>query len=316
MSRHHPTAPAPSAAVRFLLLALLPLVAVLVYLDSLRYDPGLLDFKAQKDGANIPANYFPQRWDSLTRTGTIRRFDKSSLYEYVNGHAEFFISAGFLSLAVADYSLDGRAEPAATMEIYHMGKPLHAFGVLMDETGEAAEAVNVGGMGFKNGRGLRFIHGPYYMKLSAFNDAVTLNDGANALLRSMGPLTGDGGLSFDFPDLGQVIATGFIKENHMGLDFLNNIIERTFRDGEQEIRTFLLVADKEEIAATSDKLLAFLNRDGIEYSQTTLDGLPLVMIKDLYEGDWFYIAHEKRLLAVFDLEADAIRERLTRFFAR
>jgi hypothetical protein len=367
----HPQAiaPAPSVLVRGVLLALLPLVAVLVYVDGLRYDPGVLEFKSQAVVDMVPADYFPQNWGGLKQVGTLRRFDKSNLYEYINGHAEFFLGAGFRTLAVAEYNLNAAGEPLATMEIYHMGKSLHAFGTLMDETGEGANPVAVGGMGFRSGRDLRFINGPYYIKISVFADGVPLEKGAAALVESMGDAVGKNRLEFDFPDLGEVVSTRFVKENYMGLDFLKNVIERTFQKGEQQFnldsavrstyltqpidspgktgevlvtnkvtaispvspdksidhavhalpaaesrfKAFLLVAEEVEIKKTAQQLLAFLKQDGIEYSESKIDGLAMVLVSDRYEGDWFYITANKKLLGVFGMGPEKIVVPLKRF---
>ena len=97
----NPESPTAPPLVRALLIALLPILALLFYLDGQNYDPGLVDFQSGEATAFSPAaDLFPETIAGLTRTGQIRRFGKDDLYEYINGHADYFIGAGFRGLAV------------------------------------------------------------------------------------------------------------------------------------------------------------------------------------------------------------------------
>ncbi|MBF0455417.1 MAG: hypothetical protein HQL72_11455 [Magnetococcales bacterium] len=307
----------PSWQTRAALLALLPVVAFLVYWDGQHYDPGLLVFQSQAKEQMIPANLFPDRWGGLKRVGEIQRFDKENLYEYVNGHAEFFISSGFLSLALAEYGPEEAAKsgtPQATVELYHMGKPLHAFGTLMDETGAEAVPVEAGSMGFRSERDLRFIQGAYYIKISAFADSLPLERAVEALTQTLSPLQGEALLSFDFPLLGQTHSTRFIKENYRGLSFLGNILERTFNVGEKKIIAFLLLADPALIRQKDQALLTFFQQDQIPFSETEIAGLRLVRVEDPYEGDWFYLPVGERLLGLFGVSPEESMAHIKGFF--
>ncbi len=75
----------------------------------------------------------------------------------MNGHAEYFISAGFTGLTVTEYiessSVAKQAEIQA--EVFDMGKSIQAFGVLADESGENASPVSIGDMGFRTSGGLK-----------------------------------------------------------------------------------------------------------------------------------------------------------------
>ncbi|MBF0359115.1 MAG: hypothetical protein HQL70_10955 [Magnetococcales bacterium] len=306
--------------MRGLLLVFLPIIALLIYIDGQNYNPGLLEFKAKSQSSKTYANFFPKTWGGLQQIGGLRSFDKTNLYEYVNGHAEFFIGAGFLSLTLAEYGFENRdSEPLVAMELYHMGKPLHAFGTLIDETSQGATPISMGSMGFQSGQDLRFILGPYYIKISAFTDDIDLEKGAVALEESMRgamePIKDSDSLVFDFPDFGRIISTRFIKENYLGLDFLGNVLERTFqRDGSSEqFKSFIFMADAEKVAQTHKNLNAFLQNDGIEYSETEVEGMSIVRVSDPYEGDWFFVPFEKRLIGIFGPTPEELMKELKRF---
>ncbi|MBF0158136.1 MAG: hypothetical protein HQL58_01300, partial [Magnetococcales bacterium] len=152
------------SAARLLLLALLPLLAYGIYWQGQQYDPALLDFKS---GGNSMAALLPRQADQWQRQAEVRLFSRDNLYEYINGHAEYFLGAGFRSLAVAEYRLptDG-PQPSVVVDLYDMAEPIHAFGVLMDEMGDRGEAVMIGEGGLQSQRSLGFMTGRYYVKLA------------------------------------------------------------------------------------------------------------------------------------------------------
>ncbi len=298
--------------VRALLLALLPLIALLIHLDGQRYDPGLLDFKNSRT-APTENRFFPKKLADLHRLGPLRTFDGKNLYEYINGHAEFFIGSGFQSLLVADYGIEGETNtPKITIDLYDMGKPLHAFGVLMDEAGKNAQPVTIGDMAFQNGQTLTFINGQYYGKLSAFEADRPLQKVAQGVVQAMGEQNTGATAMMAFPELGKPVATRFIKENYRGLDFLHNVLEQRFdRDG-RTVQAFLTNGRPEEIQRLVTRLTTFLTGEEIPFQPSPL--LPgLVQVSDPYEGDWFFLPAGSRLLGVFGLAARTVLKELEAF---
>ncbi|MBF0296696.1 MAG: hypothetical protein HQL96_16045 [Magnetococcales bacterium] len=292
---------------RWLLLALLPVIAWGVWWDGQHYDPGLLDFKQAGARLSPLADLLPERIGTLPRVGEPRLFGKENLHEYVNGHAEFFISAGFAQLAVGEYGSGGR--PEVVVDIYEMGKPLHAFGVISQEGNPGARPVAIGEMGSREGRGLRFIVGSRYVKLTAFADNAPLEAVGEAVARASG---GEAGVTkFRFPELGEELATRFFKEGYRGLDFFTNVLERTFRREGREVQGFLA----ENGAQLENRLSAFLAREGIPLVREERDGRVVTLVKDPYEGEWFYLRDGERLLGAFGISPDAAWEPVKRFLA-
>ncbi|MCP4044069.1 MAG: hypothetical protein GY731_19275, partial [Gammaproteobacteria bacterium] len=110
MSEASTVTPTVPLTVRALLLFLLPLVVALIYLDSRHYDQDLLNLKASGQPSSTVAGFFPELIAGLSRTGRIQQFSRNNLYEYINGHAEFFIGAGFRALAVGEYGASSTGE--------------------------------------------------------------------------------------------------------------------------------------------------------------------------------------------------------------
>ncbi len=281
--------PQPAAWVRAGLLALLPALLGMVWWTGQSFDPGLIRFEAKKAAK---AAALPSAVAGHARAGPARTFNVDTLYEYVNGHAEYYIKAGFEELTTAEY---GPADkPVLVVDAFDMGKPLHAFGVLMDEAGKDRKAIDVGDMGFKDGGGIRFIAGRHYVRITFF---APVADPVRAA-RDVGlEKRGAPGQAFRFPDYGKITATRFIKENYRGLDFLADVVERDFETGSGTFTAFLVLGDGGPDAAKA--LLDFLKSDGIAVEARDIPGGTVHLIDDPYEGPWFAALVDGRLTGGF-----------------
>lgn len=307
----HPVAESPTApfGVRLALIALLPVIAALLYLEGQDFDPGLLQLRP---GSSASPGPFPKQLAALPMTGPARRYDKDNLYEYINGHAEHFIGAGFQGLSVGEYGMDAEGQPQVVINLYDMGTPINAFGLLVGEAGERKSA-DVGALGFTTGKGVSFIQGPYYVQLSLFDPALPALDLARELASKLPAQTENTDLAFSFPRLGEVVETRFIREYYRGIDFLNNVLERTFdRDG-QKLDAFLITGTEDRIRALAGALANFLSAEGIAFRTLDRQGLQFHAVEDPYEGNWFFVALPGRLLGVFAPFDDALVEEIRRF---
>jgi hypothetical protein len=306
-----PGAPAP---VRLLLLLMLPLMAGWFYLDGQIYEADLLAFKPA-DQASAWSQIIPPRLGQMARAGQIRRFTKETLYEYINGHAEFFIGAGFRELAVAEFGQTATGDPALVANLYHMGKPLNAFGTLVNEAGDRPSA-DVGSLGFAMGQGVNFIQGPYYVQLSLFDQDIDPLPAARQLADGLAAGMQDSELSFQFPDFGQVIRTGFVREYYRGMEFFNRVLERSFQQGEGQLKAFITTGDAAEASASLQALQQFLDEEGIPFTTRRDKGLEFTLVSDPYEGDWFLVPLAGRLLGVFARLDEQLITQVQTFSAR
>ncbi len=291
-------------------------MALLLYWRGQIYDPALLQFKG--GGLSLGA-LLPDTVEPWQRLPALRAFSKNNLYEYINGHAEYFLAAGFRSLTVAEYRLptDGQ-QPSAVVDFYDMGEPLNAFGALVDEVG-GGQAIALGEGAFAGPRTLGFLAGRYYVKVAAFADGMPLLPLAEALLQGLrkGSAGQSGGeLSLDrlFPDLGKVTATRYIKENYRGWSFLQRVVERRFQraDG-REGQMFAVTVNEAQQAALEQAFRAFCQQEGIAIQALQEGGVRLWQLSDPYEGDWLLLPLRGQWLGIFQPLDTTILEALRRF---
>lgn len=316
---------------RILLLALLPCIAVILYLRGQQYDPALIDFKSAAETTvagrveQTPGSAGPVTASETGKTQTLpgpdsgnisgflkigreRQYTKDNLYEHVNGHAEYFIGAGFIGLSIMEYapaaSKDTKAE--IQVEVFDMGNSIQAFGVLTDESGDNAQAVSVGTMAFKTSGGISFIKGRYYTKISSFNPKSPLL----AFARGFSAMLPAGRDSFEIfsrlPDLGKVEKTRYIKEGYRGLDFLRNVIEREYSTGGKKITVALMTGNGQAIRSLQSSFFEYFKKSGMIVEKAEKDGREFYRVKDKYEGNWFLIPSSDALFGVFGSEDESV----------
>ncbi|MBF0422415.1 MAG: hypothetical protein HQL73_05425 [Magnetococcales bacterium] len=303
----------PPAWIRLALLLLLPMAAIVIWTDGQQYDPGLLNFS--KDQSSIDTTWIPERIDTMSRLGPLRHYNRDNLSDYVDGHAESYLAQGFKHLMVADYGSDrGPNQPQLTIDIYDMGQPLYAFGILMNETPANAKAVTIGAMGFAIDQGIQFIDGPYFIKLSVFAAGLPVSDWAQKVAQPLSKRSGASALVFGFPPLGEEVATRFVKEDYHGLAFFRNVLERQFKLKDTTFQAFLITGSTAELEQVKKKLLSFLAEEKIPSDTITDNAISRLVIHDPYEGDWFLVEHGSRILGVFGIEYAAIAAPFQEFF--
>ena len=290
-----------SAPVRLALLALPPLLAAALYWQGQHYDHGLVELRPSgaQGGATALTARLPASLGGRQRMGMPRPFSRDSLYEYVNGHAEYYLTAGFEGLAVGEYGADAQGQPSLVVNLWDMGKPLHAFGVLMDEAGADAAPLAGDVLGFRTSNGLSVAHGRYYLQVNGYAPGADAAAGLPELLAALGPAEQGGAAVAHFPALGRVAATRFVKEGYRGLDMLANALVRRFERDGVEIEAFLIQGSPTQIATVDRQLQAFLDAEGIAREGVPVGDRTIHRVSDRYEGDWFYVAAGDRLIGVY-----------------
>ena len=81
-------------------------------------------------GGTVLADSFPIRGSgTMIASGAVDRFDRSSIYEYLDGGADMYLDGGFTACIVRRYDLVGTVKGSLTITAYDMKTPLRAQGL-------------------------------------------------------------------------------------------------------------------------------------------------------------------------------------------
>jgi hypothetical protein len=111
----------------------------------------------------FPASGAVSGWE---KTSDTRVFAAKDLWQYIDGDAEQYISAGVVSTSTSDYKYQGQLE--AVVDVYTMGNAAGARKIL--ETGQTsdAKAIQLGDAGVAYAQSVTFRKGPYLVRIVAY----------------------------------------------------------------------------------------------------------------------------------------------------
>lgn len=133
-------------------------------------------------GAN-PAvgNVFPPEANGWHSVGQVSVYDRESIFSYMNGAAEFYLSYDFVRLLVREYAKEGAPEIVA--ELYEMASSEEAFGVFHHDPG--GERPPIGQMAAYRDGELKFWAGKWMGRLSCAEETAEVKAAILNLGRGM-----------------------------------------------------------------------------------------------------------------------------------
>ena len=110
----------------------------------------------------FPASGAVAGWDKTSET---RTFAAKDLWQYIDGDAEQYVSAGVVSTSTSDYKYQNQLE--ATVDVYTMGDAAGARKILEAGTGDA-KPVQLGDAGVAYAQSVIFRKGPCLVRIVAY----------------------------------------------------------------------------------------------------------------------------------------------------
>ena len=118
----------------------------------------------KKKGADpYPASGEVADWQKTSET---RVFAAKDLWQYIDGDAEQYISAGVVSTSTSDYKYKGELE--ATADVYTMGDATGARKILESGQSSDAKAVQLGDAGVAYAQSVIFRKGSHLVRIVAY----------------------------------------------------------------------------------------------------------------------------------------------------
>lgn len=222
--------------------------------------------------ALLPSNGAVADW---SREGEPRFFTADNLWEFINGAADGYVMYGFEEVVTADFSM-ASTEQQAVIDIYKMQDPVHAFGIYCQERSPDYEFLDIGAEGYLGGTALNFWHGPYYVKLTVFEENEELKEElfklANYVSGMIDHPAGEPREVGYFPAENQKArSVQFLPRDVLGQSYLRNAFEAQYESDGTDYKIVVVLADDVDAAKSGlSKYKEFLSAAG---EQKALEGL-------------------------------------------
>ena len=170
-------------------------------------------------------------------------YTPGTLFEYINGAAEVFLSYDFQQLATQTY--ENKNKHSITVDVYLHSNPTNGFGIYSAEKPEKGDFLKIGTQGYYEKGILNFLKGSFYIKISGYD----LGDNDRSILISIAKMVGDQlhgkpivpKLVNCFPPDGKIKnSEKFILKNFMGYKSLSSAFVTSYSSASQTFKLFII----------------------------------------------------------------------------
>lgn len=128
----------------------------------------------------FPASNAVAGWQKASET---RVFAAKDLWQYIDGDAEQYVSAGVVSTSTSDYKYQGQLE--ATVDVYTMGDAAGARKILENGQTKDAKTLQLGDAGIAYTQSITFRKGTALVRIVAYESAPDAPQALLALARGV-----------------------------------------------------------------------------------------------------------------------------------
>lgn len=228
-------------------------------------------------------------------------FERSTLWDFINGAADNYLAYGFVDLHVAEYK---RGRNIIKVEIYRHNDHTNAFGIYSSERSPSFRFVNLGAQGYIADGSINFFKGNYYVKIRTYSKKPKILQAEETLAeRVAAMITGESSMPVilsEFPVEGRKQNEEvFINESVLGHGFLKKAFKASYEVGNDSFSVYVIESNApEEAKKTAETYIA---STGITPFET---GDSKFVLTDGYNGIIFLAWKDNRIVIISGLARD------------
>jgi hypothetical protein len=238
------------SGVGLLILFILCGIGAGVTIKQSRYDPNIFKVALSKDTPSSQTpdvagttpdlkEYLPEGMATLTPVET---FGPETLSEKIDGKAELYLAAGFLSLRCQRFVEVGKPDRWLEFFVYDMGTMRNAYSVFSTQRRSDAQDATFTQFAYQTANAVFFLHGQYYLEVIAASDqmAETVLAVGDHFVRKNPQDTQDMAEVALFPKASLIPdSIALLAENVFGFSGLNNTFIARYALSDSELTAFL-----------------------------------------------------------------------------
>jgi hypothetical protein len=236
----------------------------------------------------IPTKKLPVGWRLAQGP---RIYDEVTLYEHIDGAAQFFIDYGFRLIATARFEEEADPQSSIQVDVYDMGTSEMGFGIYSAHRPPEAQFLEMGNQGFAVPGGLFAYKGRYFLQLASTKRGDPMQNAMIALGQAIAGAIGKDqkppAILSRLPQQDLVPNTAKITAKHvLGQSYLENAVFAEYTEGEGQARLFALDAGSpDDAAAKLARYKQFVEEQGEVTGDVTDLGHEGFTAKIPYSGD-------------------------------
>jgi hypothetical protein len=242
-------------------MGVLVVIVIGVLIKQSSYDPGLLvprvpesqtlfeparESPAMSDFAGLAPNH-------MIVLNPVESFQPDTLFEKINGKAELYLSAGFLSLRCQRFAAQPDSRSWMEVFVYDMGALRRAFAVFSAQRRTEAALLDFTPFSYRTRNALFWVHGRYYVELISSDPSEAMMASMLSFGRNFVLETSVEGKKIEelalFPrEHLEETSTAFLVSDAFGFAGLNNVFTAVYHLDGEELTAFLAKRESPEEA--------------------------------------------------------------------
>jgi len=241
----------------------------------------------------------------------IQTYLPKTLFEYINGGADLFLTYDFQELKVAEYANEKKA--SVTIEVYRHRTPTYAFGIYSQERLSDANFIAIGTQGYIEENALNFLTGPYYVKISISQagpeSQEILSDFAKKVEANLGVTGTFPSILSSFPEEGKIKnSEKFIPIKFLGYAFLHSAFTSDYEVSGTKFKLFVIEGEGSDCREMIQK---YLRQTG-NPEENVREGR--YKIEDPYHGEIELQWQGKEIFGILNVKEASLRSKYFKLF--
>jgi len=224
-------------------------------------------------------------------------YDQITLWEYINGAADIYLSYDFENLFIAGYT--NNEGQKVNVELYRHSSVENAFGIYTAERMADYNFIDIGIQGYYEPGVLNFLTGQYYVKMSSSGKSVADKEAFLEIARAINNELGSDNkwppVLDLFPREGKVVnSEGYIARNFLGYSAFHSAFTAEYAMNERFKMFIIKLNSESEVRAMLESYAASLNEDKITEEGNTY------IIHDFFNGMIFILVNSSYMIGVIN----------------
>jgi hypothetical protein len=246
------------------------------------------------------------------QSGEIQTFNPETLFEYINGGADLYLTYDFQELKVGEYSNEKKA--SVIIEVYRHKTPILAFGIYSQERLPDADFLEIGSQGYIETNVLNFLAGSTYVKINSFktgaDDREILMTFAKRISEALGPGGALPSILSSFPEEGKKKhSEKFIAVKFLGYAFLHSAFIVDYEVSGMKFKLFVIQGV--ERSDCRDMMLKYLQQTG-NPAKDVVEGH--YTLSDPYHGDIGIHWKGRNIWGILNVNDASLRSKYLKLF--
>ena len=226
-------------------------------------------------------------------------YNPGTLWDYINGAADSYLSYDFEELYIAEYI---KGDVSFKVEIFMHASPLDAFGIYSTERSPDFSFIDLGIQGYREESLIHFLADKYYVKVRTHETSGDIEDAmmsiANSVVVSIAGINHFPETLAMFPNKGKKPETEiYIAENFLGHSFLGSAFTTDYLRENKNFKLFSIVRENKE------DCLKLLNQYfKFEGKTEKIPEEGEIHISDKYNGEIFIYWNNNMIFGTLNLE--------------